>query len=103
MEVVMGKMTNVPQLLSRLREVSRCMALPFPSAAQEVLIACRALADTTEAESAEIAAAGLDFAEAAEGDLQDASPTCILIIAAPVCQGTPTLSGSLWSTGRPGN
>ena len=61
----MGKITNAPELLSRLREVSRCMALPV-SAADEVRTACRALADTTEAESAEIAAAGLDLAEAAE-------------------------------------
>src|ERR1035441_8716746 len=47
-------MTNAPELLSRLQEVGRCMELP--SAAQEVRIACRALADTTAAESAEIAA-----------------------------------------------
>ena len=85
MEVEMGKlsgrkqevlctqsMTNAPELLSRLREVGRCMALPSPSAADEVRTACRALADTTEAESAEIAAAGQDLAEAAGGDLQDA-------------------------------
>src|ERR1019366_2338033 len=72
MEVVMGKMTNAPELLSRLREVSRCMALPLPSAADEVRMACRVLADTTEAESAEIAVAGLGLAEAAAGDLQDA-------------------------------
>jgi hypothetical protein len=57
-------MTNAPELLSRLQEVGRCMELP--SAAQEVRIACRALAQTTEAESAEIAAAGLDLAKAAE-------------------------------------
>jgi hypothetical protein len=73
MEVVMGKMTNAPELLSRLREVSRCMALPFPSSADEVRTACRALAHTTEAEHPEIGAAGLDLAKAAEGDLQDAS------------------------------
>jgi hypothetical protein len=71
MEVVMNKMTNAPELLSRLREVGRCMALPV-SAAQEIRIACRALVQTTEAESAEIAAAGLGLAEAAVGDLQDA-------------------------------
>src|ERR1035437_7829521 len=59
-------MTNAPELLSRLQEVGRCMALPFPSAAQEVRTACRALAQTTEAESAEIAAAGQDLAKAAE-------------------------------------
>jgi hypothetical protein len=41
-------------------------------AADEVRTACRALADTTEAESAEIAAAGLDLAKAAAGDLQNA-------------------------------
>src|ERR1035441_1785158 len=59
-------MTNAPELLSRLREVSRCMALPV-SAADEVRTACRTLADTTEAESAEIAAAGVGLAEAADG------------------------------------
>ena len=62
----MGKMTNAPELLSRLREASRCMALPCPSAADELRIACRALAQTTEAESPEIEAAGLDLAKAAE-------------------------------------
>src|ERR1035441_3948709 len=65
MEVVMGKMTNAPELLSRLREVGRCMAFPV-SAADEVRMACRALAQTTAAESAEIAAAGQDLAKAAE-------------------------------------
>src|SRR5664279_3472113 len=64
-------MRNAPELLSRLEEVGRCMALPV-SAADEVRAACRALAQTIEAESAEIAAAGLDLAEAAAGDLQDA-------------------------------
>ena len=60
-------MTNAPELLSRLQEVNRCMELELPaSAAQEVLIACRAVADTTEGESAEIAAAGQDLARAAE-------------------------------------
>src|ERR1017187_3434239 len=65
-------MTNAPELLSRLREVGRCMALPA-RAANEVRTACRTLAQTTEAESAEIAAAGLGLAEAAEADPQDAS------------------------------
>ena len=60
-------MRNAPELLPRLREVGRCMALPSPSAADEVRTACRALAETTEAESAEIAAAGLDLARAAGG------------------------------------
>ena len=73
MGVVMGKisrrkqevlytqsMTNAPELFSRLREVGRCMASPV-SAADEVRTACRALAHTTEAESPEIAAAGLDL------------------------------------------
>src|ERR1035441_9216169 len=72
MEVVIGKKTNAPELLSRPQEVGRCMALSPPSAADEVRTACRALADTTEAESAEIAAAGLGLAEAAAGDLQHA-------------------------------
>jgi hypothetical protein len=60
-------MRNAPELLSRLREVGRCMTLAVPSAADEVRTACRALADTTEAESAEIATAGVDLAKAAEG------------------------------------
>ena len=67
MEVMTGKITNPPELLSRLQEVDRCMALSSPSAADEVLIACRALAHTTEAESPEIAAAGADLARAAGG------------------------------------
>src|ERR1035437_9837484 len=61
-------MRNAPELLARLQEVNRCMELELPvSAADEVRTACRALAETTEAESAEIAAAGLDLAKAAEG------------------------------------
>ena len=60
-------MTNAPELLSRLREVGRCMELELPSAAQEVRIACRALADATKAESPQIASAGLDLARAAAG------------------------------------
>ena len=59
-------MRNAPELLSRLREVGRCTELPA-SAADEVRTACRALAETTEAESPEIAAAGLDLARAAGG------------------------------------
>jgi hypothetical protein len=66
-------MRNAPELLSRLREVGRWMALAVPSAADEVRLACRALVQTTAAESPEIAVAGLDLARAAEGDLQDAS------------------------------
>ena len=66
MEVVMNKIVNAPELLSRLREVGRCMALPV-SAADEVRTACRALVQTTEAGSAEIAAAGHDLAKAADG------------------------------------
>src|SRR5450756_3202550 len=79
MEVVMGQisrrkqevlytqsMRNAPELLSRLREVGRCMELAVPSAAQEVRTACRALAQATEAESPEIAAAALELAKAAE-------------------------------------
>ena len=70
-------MTNAPELLFRLREVGRCMALPFPSAADEVLIACRALAETTEAESPEIAAAGRDLAKAAEAVGDGHSNLCV--------------------------
>jgi hypothetical protein len=66
-------MTNAPELLSRLQEVGRCMALPFPSAAHEVRTACRALAHTTEAEGPEIASAGRDLAKAAEGASDSAS------------------------------
>src|ERR1019366_10303597 len=72
MEVVMDKITNAPELLSRLREVGRCMELSSPSAADEVRTACRALAHTTGAESPEIAAEGQDLATAAEG-VSDAS------------------------------
>src|ERR1039458_8804528 len=72
MEVMTGKIANAPELLSRLQEVGRCMELSSPSAADEVLTACRALAHTTEGESPEIAAAGLDLAKAAEG-VSDAS------------------------------
>jgi hypothetical protein len=74
-------MTNAPELLSRLREVGRCMELELPSAAQEVRIACRALADTTAAESPEIAAAGLDLARAAEGASDDHSSSLRLHLA----------------------
>jgi hypothetical protein len=59
-------MKNAPELLSRLREVGRCMALAVPSAADEVRTACRALGQATEAEGSEIAAAGVDLAKAAE-------------------------------------
>lgn len=67
MEVVMDKITNASELLSRLQEVGRCMELSSPSAPDEVQTACRALAHTTEAEGPEIAAAGQDLARAAEG------------------------------------
>src|ERR1035441_6231390 len=67
MEVVINKITNAPELLSRLQEVGRCMELSSPSAADEVRVACRALANTAEVESPEIAAAGQDLAKAAEG------------------------------------
>jgi len=60
-------MTNPTELISRLEELSRCMALPFSSSADEVHTACRALADTAEDEGPEIAAAGLDLATAVEG------------------------------------
>jgi hypothetical protein len=60
-------MRNARELLSRLEEVGRCMESELPSAAQEVREACRALANTAEAESAEIAAAGQDLANAAGG------------------------------------
>jgi hypothetical protein len=43
------------------------MGLAVPSAADEVRTACRTLAHTAEADSPEIAAAGLDLAKAAEG------------------------------------
>jgi hypothetical protein len=90
MEVVMGKisrrkqqvlytqsMTNAPELLSRLQGVGRCMELALPSAADEVRIACRTLADTAEVESAEIAAAGAELVKAAEGVGDSASNLCL--------------------------
>src|ERR1035441_4538880 len=96
-------MTNAPELLSRLREVGRCMALPSPSAADEVRAACRTLADTTEAESAEIAAAGQDLAKAAEGDLQDASFNLCLHLRQQTLMGriqtaaTSSQAGRIWA------
>ena len=63
----MDKFTNASKLLSRLRELCRCIELSSPSAADEVRTACRALVHATEAESPEIAAAGQDLARAAEG------------------------------------
>jgi hypothetical protein len=59
-------MRNAPELLARLRELGRCMALSPPGAANEVRTACRTLAHTADADSPEIAAAGLDLAKAAE-------------------------------------
>src|ERR1035441_5697969 len=75
MEVVINKITNAPELLSRLQEVGRCMELSSPSAADDVRTACRALAHTTQADSPEVAAAGLDLATAAEGVSDSAAPS----------------------------
>src|ERR1039458_5727630 len=105
MEVVMDKMTNAPELLSRLREVSRCMALVVPSAADEVRTACRALAHTTEAESPEIAAAGLDLAKAAEG-VSDASLNLRLhlslqtVMARIQAAATSSRAGRVWAAAQ---
>src|ERR1039458_10120686 len=106
MEVVMNKMTNAPELLSRLREVGRCMALPMNSAADEVCTACRALADTTEADSPEIAAAGLDLANAAAGDLQDARfnlrlHLCLQTLMARIqTAATSSQAGRVWAAAQ---
>ena len=99
-------MTNAPELLSRLQEVGRCMALPFPSAAHEVRTACRALAHTTEAEGPEIAAAGQDLAKAAEGGLQDASSNlhlhlCLQTLMARIqTAATSSQAGRVWAAAQ---
>ena len=99
-------MTNAPELLSRLQEVGRCMALPFPSAAHEVRTACRALAHTTEAEGPEIAAAGQDLAKAAEGGLQDASSNlhlhlCLQTLMARIqTAATSSQAGRIWAAAQ---
>src|ERR1035441_8915152 len=105
MEVVMGKMTTAPELLSRLREASRCMALPCPSAADELRIACRALAQTTEAESPEIAAAGLDLAKAAEAvgdpDSNLSLHLCLQTLMALIhTAAESSQAGRVWEIGR---
>src|ERR1035437_6474577 len=102
MEVVIGKKTNAPELLSRLQEVGRCMALSPPSAADEVRTACRALADTTEAEGSEIAAAGADLAKAAGGDLQDARFNLRLqtLMAHIQTAAESSQAGRIWAAGQ---
>jgi hypothetical protein len=81
------------------------MALPV-SAADEVRAACRALADTTEAESPEIAAAGLGLAEAAAGDLQDARFNLRIhlslqtLIARIQAAATASQAGRVWAAAQ---
>ena len=105
MEVVMNKITNAPELLSHLREVGRCMELSSPSAADEVRTACRALAQSTEAESPEIAAAGLDLASAAHG-ASDASLNLRLhlwlqtLMARIQTAATSNQAGRIWAAAQ---
>ena len=97
-----GKITNVPELLIRLQEVGRCMALSSPGAVDEVGMACRALAQTTEAESPEIATAGLDLVKAAEG-ASDASLNLRLhlrlqtLMARIQTAATSSQAGRIWA------
>jgi hypothetical protein len=106
MEVMTDKITNAPELLSRLREVGRCMELSSPSAADEVRTACRALAQTTEAESPEIAAAGLDLARAAEGVSDSASLNlrlhlCLQTLMARIqTAATSSQAGRIWAAAQ---
>jgi hypothetical protein len=99
-------MTNAPQLLSRLQELSEHMSLPFPHAANEVGIACRALAETTEAESPEIASAGGDLAKAAEGGLSDSHSNlclhlCLQTLMARIqTAAESTQTGRVWTAGQ---
>jgi hypothetical protein len=101
----MGKITNAPELLSRLQEVSRCMELSSPSAPDEVLTACRALAQATEVEGPEIAAAGLDLATAAEG-VSDASLNLRLhlslrtLMARIQAAATSSQAGRIWAAAQ---
>jgi hypothetical protein len=106
MEVVMDRITNAPELLSRLREVGRCMELSSPSAADEVRTACRALAHATEAESPEIAAAGQDLARAAEGVNDIAAPALRLhlslqaLMARIQTAATSSQAGRIWAAAQ---
>src|ERR1017187_9927916 len=106
MEVVINKITNAPELLSRLQEVGRCMELSSPSAADEVRTACRALAHTTEAESPEVAAAGLDLATAAEGVSDSAAPSLRLhlslqtLMARTQAAATSSQAGRIWAAAQ---
>src|SRR5664280_2193326 len=105
MEVMTGKRTSPPELLSRLQEVDRCMALSSPSAADEVLIACRALAHTTEAESPEIAAAGADLARAAGGVGDSASNLrlhlCLQTLVARIqAAAESSQAGRIWAAAQ---
>jgi hypothetical protein len=76
------------------------------SAADEVCTACRALADTTEADSPEIAAAGLDLANAAAGDLQDARfnlrlHLCLQTLMARIqTAATSSQAGRVWAAAQ---
>src|ERR1039457_2060992 len=98
MEVVINKITNAPELLSRLQEVGRCMELSSPSAADEVRTACRALAHTTEAESPEVAAA--------EGVSDSAAPSLRLhlslqtLMARTQAAATSSQAGRIWAAAQ---
>ena len=100
-----GKITNAPEMLSRLQEISRCMELSSPSAPDEVLTACRALAQATEVEGPEIAAAGLDLATAAEG-VSDASLNLRLhlrlqtLMARIQTAATSSQAGCIWAAAQ---
>src|ERR1019366_4440521 len=71
----------------------------------EVRTACRALANTTEAESAEIAAAGVDLANAAEG-VSDSNANlrlhlCLQILMARIqTAATSSQAGRIWAAAQ---
>jgi hypothetical protein len=106
MEVMTGKITNAPELLSRLQELGRCMALSSSSAADEIRTACRALAHTTEAEGPEFAAAGLDLARAAEGVNDSAARSVRLhlslqtLMARIQTAATSSQAGRIWAAAQ---
>jgi hypothetical protein len=82
------------------------MELSSPSAADEVRTACRALAHTTEAESPEVAAAGLDLATAAEGVSDSAAPSLRLhlslqtLMARTQAAATSSQAGRIWAAAQ---
>jgi hypothetical protein len=81
------------------------MELELPSAADEVRIACRALAETTEAEGPEIASAGLGLARAAGGVGDSASNLRVHLSLQTLMARIQTVAessqaGRVWAAGQ---